>query len=125
MAFELKPDRSMNTAQGFFRIRSVSAGSRCFYSKYNINGVTTYYFTERNSHRMPNYHRLDISANVVLKKNKNFSSELSFGLYNAYGRENPYIINFRDNKENPNIVEAVQTSLFRFIPSISYNFKLR
>lgn len=39
MAVELKPDRSMNTAQGFFRIRSFSTGSRCFYSKYNINGV--------------------------------------------------------------------------------------
>lgn len=93
--------------------------------KYSINGVTTYYYTERNSHRMPNYHRLDLSANVVLKKTKKFSSELSFGVYNAYGRENPYVINFRDNKDNPNIVEAVQTSLFRFIPSISYNFKLK
>ena len=93
--------------------------------KYTVNGVTSYYFTERNAHRMSNYHRLDLSANVVLKKTKKFSSELSFGVYNAYGRENPYIINFRDNKDNPNIVEAVQTSLFRFIPSISYNFKLR
>lgn len=93
--------------------------------KYSINGVTAYYFTERNAQRMPNYHRLDLNANVVLKKTKKFSSELSFGIYNAYGRENAYIINFRDNKDNPNIVEAVQTSLFRFIPSISYNFKIR
>lgn len=92
--------------------------------KYSINGITAYYYTDRNSQRMPDYHRLDVSVNVLLKKTKKFSSELSFGVYNAYGRENAYTINFRDNKEDPNTVEAVQTSLFRFIPSISYNFKI-
>lgn len=93
--------------------------------KYTINGVTTYYYTERNAQRMPNYHRLDLSANLLLKKTRKFSSELSVGLYNVYGRENAYIINFRDKKDDPNRVEAVQTALFRFIPSVTYNFKLR
>lgn len=92
--------------------------------KYTINGVTAYYYTDRNKQRMPDYHRLDLNASVLLKKTKKFTSELSLGLYNVYGRENAYIINFRDNKDNPNIVETVQTSLFRFIPSVSYNFKI-
>lgn len=91
--------------------------------KYTIGGQTTYYYTNRNGYRMPNYHRLDLGATLQLKKRKNYSSELAFSLYNAYGRENAYTITFRDNKDNPNKTEAVQTSLFRWVPSISYNFK--
>lgn len=91
--------------------------------KYQVDGQTVYYYTERNAYRMPAYHRLDLGATCKLKQRKNWSSELSFSLYNAYGRENAYTIIFRDNKEDPNKTEAVKIALFRFIPSISYNFK--
>lgn len=91
--------------------------------KYRIGGEMVYYYTERNGYRMPNYHRLDLGAVLQLKKTKKFSSELAFTLYNAYGRENAYIIEFRDNKDDPNKTEAVRTALFKFIPSVSYNFK--
>jgi hypothetical protein len=91
--------------------------------KYTVGGQTVYYYTNRNGYRMPNYHRLDLGATVQLKQRKKWSSELSFSLYNAYGRENAYTITFRDNKDDPSKTEAVQTSLFRWIPSISYNFK--
>lgn len=91
--------------------------------KYTISNVPYFYYTERNGYRMPNYHRLDIGATKILKSGKRFSSELAFSLYNAYGRENAYIITFQSNKENTSKTEAVQTSLFKFIPSISYNFK--
>jgi hypothetical protein len=91
--------------------------------KYDMAGNTVFYYTERNGYRMPPYHRLDLAATKQLAKRKHFSSELSIGLYNAYGRENAYSINFRQNKEHPDRTEAVQTTLFRFIPSITYNFK--
>ncbi|MEP7231939.1 MAG: TonB-dependent receptor [Ginsengibacter sp.] len=91
--------------------------------KYNIGTETFFYYTKRNGYRMPTYHRLDIAATKVLKEKKRFSSELSFSLYNAYGRENAYAITFRDNKSDPLQTEAVKTILFRFLPSISYNFK--
>lgn len=91
--------------------------------KYTVGGVTTYYYTNRNGYRMPNYHRLDLAATMQLKKTSKWSKELSFSLFNAYGRENAFAIQFRDNKDNPNITEAVQTTLFRWVPSISYNFK--
>lgn len=91
--------------------------------KYFVGGRTVYYYTERNGYRMPAYHRLDLAATMQLKKTAKYSSELAFGLYNAYGRKNPFIITFRDGKNNPNITEAVQTTLFTFVPSISYNFK--
>lgn len=91
--------------------------------KYQIDHQTVFYYTDRNGHRMPNYHRLDLGATWELKKKKRWSSELSFSLYNAYGRENAYTITFRDNEDDPGKTEAVQYALFKFIPSISYNFK--
>src|SRR5690606_26875557 len=62
--------------------------------KYIIDDRTVYYYTARNSYRMPNYHRLDLGATMQLKQKKRWSSELSFSLYNAYGRENAYTIEF-------------------------------
>lgn len=91
--------------------------------KYRIDDQTLYYYTERNAYRMPAYHRLDIGATWILKKKKRFSSELTISLYNAYGRENAYTIQFRDNKDDPEKTEAVQTALFKYIPSVTYNFK--
>ncbi|MCG2616788.1 TonB-dependent receptor [Terrimonas sp. NA20] len=91
--------------------------------KYSIDGNTVYYYTERNGYRMPDYHRLDLGATCILKQKKRWSSELTFSLYNAYGRENAYTINFRDNADDPNKTEAVRYALFKFIPSVSYNFK--
>jgi len=91
--------------------------------KYKVDGDVYFYYTKRNGYRMPNYHRLDIGATLLLKQKKKFSSEMNFSIYNAYGRENAYQISFREAKNDPSRTEAVQTTLFRLIPSISYNFK--
>ncbi|GAO41983.1 putative TonB-dependent receptor [Flavihumibacter petaseus NBRC 106054] len=91
--------------------------------KYTVGEQTVYYYTNRNGYRMPAYHRLDLAATVQLAPRKKWHHELAFGLYNAYGRENAYMINFQDNKDDPSKTEAVQISLFRWVPSISYNFK--
>jgi hypothetical protein len=91
--------------------------------KYHVNDQTYFYYTSRNAYRMPSYHRLDLGATWVLKQRKRFSSELSFSLYNAYGRENAYTISFRESEDNPGKTEAVQLALFKYIPSVSYNFK--
>lgn len=91
--------------------------------KYQVDGQTVYYYSERNGYRMPDYHRLDVGAVYTLKKTEKTLSELAFSIYNAYGRENAYTITFRDSETDPNKTEAVQTALFKFIPSISWNFK--
>lgn len=91
--------------------------------KYQVDNRTVFYYTERNGYRMPEYHRLDLGATWILKQKKKWSSELSFSLYNAYGRENAYTISFRDNKEDPTKTEAVRYALFKYIPSVTYNFK--
>ena len=91
--------------------------------KYTVDGEVYFYYSERNGYRMPSYHRLDLGATKQLKKTKKFSSELNFTLYNAYGRANAYQINFRESETDPDKTEAVKTSLFNFVPTISYNFK--
>jgi TonB dependent receptor/CarboxypepD_reg-like domain/TonB-dependent Receptor Plug Domain len=93
--------------------------------KYNASGQTVFLYTERNGYRMPAYHRMDIGVNFEpsINKTRKYKSSWSFGLYNAYARENAFSINFRENKDDRTKTEAVQTSLFRIIPSVTWNFK--
>jgi len=90
---------------------------------YEIDGKLQPYYTERNGGRMPATHRLDVGLNWQRKKTLRFESGWNFSIYNVYGRENPYSISFRESESNPGTMETVQLSLFRFVPSISYNFK--
>ena len=93
--------------------------------KYTVEDQVVFYYTERNGYRLPNYHRLDLGATLKLKEGQKFSSELAFSIYNVYGRENPFIINFRENENDPSLTEAYQIALFKMIPSVSYNFKFK
>ncbi len=91
--------------------------------KYQVNGQTAFYYTERNGYRLPAYHRLDFSATLQGKKTKKWESSWTFSLYNVYGRENTYSIEFQDDPDDPSKTQALQTALFRWVPSVTYNFK--
>lgn len=91
--------------------------------KYQVNGQIAFLYTERNGYRMPAYHRLDIGATLQGKKMKKFDSNWNFSIYNLYGRENPYSISFQQDPGNPTKTQAVQYALFRWVPSVTYNFK--
>lgn len=91
--------------------------------KYSIGGKSTWYYTERNGYRMPDYHRLDLGATLESKPGSRFKSSWTFGIYNAYNRKNAYIIDFRENENNPNVTEAYKVALFGIIPSVTWNFK--
>jgi outer membrane receptor protein involved in Fe transport len=93
--------------------------------KYQANGQTVFLYTERNGYRMPAYHRLDLGATLEARKNKSrrYQSSWTFGIYNAYARENAFTINFRDKKDDATKTEAVRTALFKIIPSVTWNFK--
>lgn len=91
--------------------------------KYKIDNQTMYYYTERNGYRMPDYHRLDLSVTYEKENlNKKWNSSWSFGVYNAYNRKNAYLIDFRDNESNPNVIETYRIALFGIIPSVTWNF---
>jgi hypothetical protein len=91
--------------------------------KFPVDGVPVYYYTSRNGYRLPTYHRLDLGATVITKKTARFESSLTFSLYNAYGRSNPYTILFQRDPNNPLKTQVQQTTLFKMVPSITYNFK--
>ncbi len=91
--------------------------------KYVLDGQTVFFYGERNANRTPDFHRLDVSATLEGKPNKKFKSSWNFGIYNLYNRKNPFAINFQDNPDNTTQTQAVQTSLFGIIPSVTWNFK--
>jgi len=82
-------------------------------------------YSERNSDRMEDYHRLDLSISLMGKEKpgKKWQSELNLSIYNVYNRHNTWSINFVQDAENPYITYAEKTYLFSVIPAITYNIK--
>ncbi len=93
---------------------------------YDINSLelNVPVFGERNSNRLPNFHRFDIAMNYTPKPNtkKRWKGEWVFSIYNLYNRKNANSIDFPRNLEK-NQNEAVRLSIFGIVPAVSYNFK--
>ncbi len=107
-------------------------------SFYQYNGLEVPIFDQKNNDRLPSYHRLDFTANFKLNKNpeKKFKHDLTFSVFNLYGRKNPLFVNFnkeeqsyRDFKVPANLLQSEhaisQFYLFQFTPAVSYNFRWR
>ena len=86
----------------------------------------------RNGFRMPAYHRLDLGATWRLS-GRGGDHTLTAGIYNAYNRQNPYYLSYgtkslgvQEFEEGDAVSQYVpvvkQTSLFPFLPSLSYRF---
>jgi len=96
---------------------------------YFVSGVLTQEYSRINAYRMKSYHRLDISATYTpqLKKNRKYTSNWVFSIYNLYSRLNPYFI-YYDQEGSASAgtlkVTAKQVSLFPIIPSVTWNIKL-
>jgi hypothetical protein len=91
--------------------------------KYNLQGQTLYQYAARNANRMPSYHRLDFSATYEKNKTKRRHGSWNFSLYNVYGRENAYRISFKDDPNDPSRTQIIRTALFKWVPSVTYQFK--
>ena len=101
-----------------------NTGNAVTYPKgvYFIDNRFVLLYTDRNGNRMPAFHRLDLGVSKKFEKKGKYESELAFSLYNAYSHDNAYTITFRQN-ETTKRIEAVQTTLFKLVPSVTYNFK--
>lgn len=104
---------------------------------YTFNGNTVPIYDEKHNDRLPDYHRLDIAFKFILNKpEKRFKHSLIFSIYNAYAHQNPIAINFNkieNDNGNPlvpanvlgdHLFTATQSELVRFMPSLTYKFKL-
>ena len=92
-----------------------------YYNFLNINRV---FYSERNEFRIPDYIRLDFAATINgnLKVKKLNHSSLTFTVYNALGRRNPYSIFF---KTEDGVVKGYQMSIFgQPIFMVTYNFRI-
>ena len=94
---------------------------------YAMEGTYVPYIGKRNGNRMTDYHRLDLGLTWYLKDRKHFEHNLSFSIYNVYARENTYSIAFSREFDDVKYdhMNAIQTALFKIIPSITYNFKIK
>jgi len=94
--------------------------------RYEYGGVVLPYYSERNGERLPDYHRLDMSA-IYKPKSKWFGGKVDaewvFGIYNVYNRKNAYAINFRQEENRPNVTYAEKQAVFSIVPSVTLNAK--
>ncbi len=91
--------------------------------QYEYEGLSIASYSERNSNRLPAYHRIDVSAILVPgKPNRKWRGEWVFGIYNIYNRRNAASISFSQNRET-GLNEATRTAIFGIVPSVTYNFK--
>ncbi len=91
--------------------------------KFPVNGAPVYVYSQRDGYRTPAYNRLDLGATLLAKKTAKFEGSWTFSIYNAYDRWNPYAILFQKDPNNNLKTQAVQTTLFGIVPSVTYNFK--
>ena len=82
-------------------------------------------YPERNNLRIPDYHRLDIAYTIDRNKSRldGLRWTLSFSVYNAYARKNPFAVYFQRDKRG--IPKAYQLSTIgTAIPSVNLTFWL-
>jgi len=92
-------------------------------AKYTYGGTQRLHYSDRNSYRIPDYFRLDLSINVEgnHKIKKLNHSSWTFAIYNVTGRDNAYSIYFVSKDGD---VKGYKLSIFaEAIPTITYNFR--
>ena len=89
-----------------------------------IDGHFVPIYGKRNANRMENYHRLDVAYTFRSRpgNGKPYRWSLSAGLYNAYGRKNPWSVSFYQDAADPNRSYAVKIYLFSVVPFVTFNF---
>lgn len=92
---------------------------------YVWDNITVPLYDSRNQNRIPHTHRLDLSATwTPVRQGKRWKSSLSFGIYNVYGRKNPYSVFFRQDPDNPGRTQSMRLAIVGIpVPFITYNFK--
>lgn len=79
----------------------------------------------QNSRRLPDYQRLDLSTSYIFASKKfNLRHIVNISLLNAYGHKNVEMIYYKISKDKFNVKLAKMSSLYRFLPSVSYTLEL-
>ncbi len=76
-------------------------------------------YNGKNGFRMPSYHKLDLGISFTKNMKKGVRT-WSFGLYNVYNHQNPFLLFYQKNKQK--IITLHQITLFPIIPSFNYSY---
>lgn len=80
-----------------------------------------------NGGRLPDYHRLDLSATYWFKSKKFQRNGINLSIYNVYMRKNPMLVSWdiQEDKEIEGVykIREATPALFEILPSISWTFK--
>ena len=93
-------------------------------SAYRVDEVAVLQFSDRNSYRIPDYHRLDLAFIIEgnHKRKKVLDGTWVISFYNVYARKNAYSVFYKDNGMGtlqPYTLSVIGT----IVPSVSYSFK--
>ena len=88
----------------------------------NTNKNDIYYLSNINAYSMPAYHRLDIGFNFHKKKRWG-ERTWSLGVYNAYNRQNTFLI-YTDYDVATGKIVLKSLCIFPIIPSVTYSLKI-
>ncbi len=94
------------------------------FSVFEIEGTQVPFFTDRNSGRIPDYHRLDLVVtwkNRIRKTKKN-NDRWVLTLYNVYGRDNIATIFFANRNGRPSQAFKL-INVGRMVPTLTYKFE--
>jgi hypothetical protein len=125
---------SFNLVATYKRGRKVSLSANLVYmtgrpatypvSVYYEYGIPYIHYSERNSYRIPDYFRVDVSLNIEgnLRKRKPFHSFWMISVYNLTGRDNAYSVYFKNVN---GFMRCYKLSIFANpVLTVSWNLKL-
>jgi len=122
-AYQLSPTLQLNLNWTFQSgaPTTLPTSSYTFHSSNLFSPITVLNIGQRNSFRLPTYHRLDLECTFLWGKYKG-QQMLKIGVYNAYNRKNPLFYRLRE-KEDGSGREFTQVSLLPILPSFSYAYQ--
>lgn len=94
---------------------------------YMMGGNLVKEYGKYNGSRLPDYHRLDLSATYWFFKGKDRESGLNFSVYNVYKRSNPlyiFIVAKPGRYDESQVkIATKKKKLYDIIPSVSWTFR--
>jgi hypothetical protein len=118
--FEVTPavNLSMNFIYSTGRAFTLPLGKMAY------QGAYAPIYGDRNSSRLPAYHRLDfaVTYNPGTNRNKQFESNWSFSVFNLYGRVNPISVSFAESPDAPGVPRSSFFYIPGPVPAVTWNF---
>lgn len=94
---------------------------------YAMGGLIIKEYGPYNGYRLPDYHRLDLSATYWLFRKNSHESGFNISIFNVYNHWNPLYLYFRvkesDLENNYLKISRKQMCIYNFVPSLSWIFK--